>query len=231
MSFQMNGRDYRVGPGDIVLTPPRLLHVVRQISGNERAQNVIHFELSGSALGQNLPLAVSLPKRHQIEAAQLFQRLRQEWIASEPFADMVIAGILAEILGLYFRNSERPKSSEAFAPVAWKNIENSVQFLHENFHHPQLSLHAVSVAAKVTPNYLCRIFKRNTGFSPMEYLTLLRHSKAEELLLRSLKNCTEIAAAAGYGSIHVFSRSFKKISGLTPTEFRRRHAQPNSLLK
>jgi len=229
-AFQMEGRDYLVNPGDMVLLPPRLLHVVRQVSGKQRAQHVIHFELSGSISGEKLPLAVSLPKRQQTEAARLFRRLRREWIVSEPFADMVVGGILVEMLGLYFRNSGRPKASTASATLAWKNIERSVQFLHANFQRPELALHDISVAAKVSPNYLCRLFKQNTGFSPMAYLTLLRHSKAEELLLRSLQNCTEIAEAAGYGDIHVFSRSFKKISGLAPTEFRRRHARRSPTL-
>lgn len=229
-SFQMEGRDYRVNPGDMVLLPPLMLHVVRHVGGEQPAQHVIHFELSGSTLGQKLPLSVSLLKRQQIEAARLFRHLRREWIAAEPFSDMVTGGILAEMLGLYFRNSGRPTSSIASATVAWKNIERSVQFLHQNFHNPRLSLHDISAAAKVSPNYLCRLFKQNTGFSPMAYLTLLRHSKAEELLLRSLQNCTEIADAIGYGDIHVFSRSFKKTSGLSPTEFRRLHARNSSTL-
>lgn len=224
-SFQMEGRDYLVGPGDMILLPPRLLHVVRQVSGKQRAQHVIHFALHGSTLGQKLPLAVSLPKRQQGEATRLFKRLRREWLAAEPFVDVITGGILAEMLGLYFRNSERPKSSAASATLAWKNIECSVQFLHANFHRPDLTLRDISAAAKVSPNYLCRLFKQNTGYTPMAYLTLLRHSKAEELLLRSLQNCTEIAEAAGYGDLHVFSRSFKKIAGLSPTEFQKQHAR------
>jgi len=229
-SFQMEGSEYLVGRGDMLLLPPRVLHVVRQMGGKKRAQNVIHFELCGNDIGEELPLAVALPERQRAEAMQHFKRLRREWIVSEPFADVMTGGILAEMLGLYFRYSSRSKPSKPIAPVAWRNIELSVQFLRENFHRSQLSLQDISSASQISPNYLCRIFKENTGFSPMAYLTLLRHSKAQELLLRSLQNCTEIADAVGYNDLHVFSRTFKKISGLSPSEFRRQHARQFSAL-
>ncbi len=223
--FQMRGNEYFVNPGDMVLLPPRLLHVVRQVSGAKRAQYVVHFELGGGGMGGEPPLALSLPVAHQREIATLFKRLRREWLFAEPYADWVAGGILAEMLGLYCRHGNRPTPGSPFAAAAWQNIELSVAFLHRNFPRPELSLREISAACRVSPNYLCRIFKENTGFSPMAYLTLLRHSKAQELLLRSLQNCTEIAEAVGFGDLHVFSRTFKKLSGQSPSEFRRLHAR------
>ena len=53
----------------------------------------------------------------------------------------------------------------------------------------------------------------------MEYFGKLKIARAKEMIREGSRNFTEIAAALGYQSIYYFSRHFKKVSGMTPSEY------------
>ena len=53
----------------------------------------------------------------------------------------------------------------------------------------------------------------------MEYFGNLKIQKAKEMIREGSHNFTEIAALLGYNSIHYFSRHFKKVTGMTPSEY------------
>ena len=63
-------------------------------------------------------------------------------------------------------------------------------------------------------------FAQETGYTFTEYLTMLRISKAQELLKATDLRSSKIAQAVGYTDPHYFSYLFKKRTGLTPSEYR-----------
>lgn len=74
----------------------------------------------------------------------------------------------------------------------------------------------------VSPQYLSRLFVRYLGCSVYEYLTNYRITKAKELLLmRRDRKIQEIAHDVGYTDSSHFIVMFKKLTGMTPTQFRR----------
>lgn len=68
-------------------------------------------------------------------------------------------------------------------------------------------------------DYLNRIFKRMTGHTIFAYLNLLRINKAKEMILTTHMHFNEIAYSVGIDNPYYFSRLFKKIVGLTPTQY------------
>jgi len=66
------------------------------------------------------------------------------------------------------------------------------------------------------------LFRAETGFSPLEYLTQLRIAAAKELLARPRLSITEIALATGFGSSLYFATAFRRTTGFTPRDFRQR---------
>lgn len=71
-------------------------------------------------------------------------------------------------------------------------------------------------------DYFCRLFKKATGTSVIEYLNFARVCKAEELL-KSDMNITDIAYTVGFSSLSYFNRSFNKYKGYSPTCYRKFH--------
>lgn len=83
-----------------------------------------------------------------------------------------------------------------------------------------LSLQTVSQQINVNPSYLSRIFKQETGENFVAFLTRVRIEKAQQYLRdRSLK-VYEIADQVGYRNTTYFSKIFKKVTGVSPEEYR-----------
>lgn len=73
-------------------------------------------------------------------------------------------------------------------------------------------------------SYMSREFNRHAGMSIREYLTILRIDDAKSMLVNSNLNITEIALAVGFGDSNYFSYLFKKITGYSPSEYRKNGA-------
>lgn len=77
----------------------------------------------------------------------------------------------------------------------------------------------------VTPQHLCRIFKKCVMQRPTEYINEVRLRYAKELLAESNYPIKQIALWCGYESINYFGKLFKKSMGMTPKEYRRRQVE------
>lgn len=70
-------------------------------------------------------------------------------------------------------------------------------------------------------SYLQKIFREQTGGGAMEYFGALKIKAAKSMIRETSNNFTEIASSLGYNSIHYFSRHFKKVTGMTASEYAR----------
>ena len=84
----------------------------------------------------------------------------------------------------------------------------------------RLSLNEVARAVNVSTRHFCKVFKRATGITFTDYLARVRVEKAKHLLQDPHLRVSEIAFAAGFESLSQFNRSFKRITGHSPTRFR-----------
>ena len=94
-------------------------------------------------------------------------------------------------------------------------------YMRENFRSP-LSLHQLCDLFFVTPQYLCRIFSKEMGISPMAYVNRLRVEAAAREIAATTRPLSDIGADMGISNPNYFYRLFKKTTGLTPKDYRRR---------
>ena len=84
-----------------------------------------------------------------------------------------------------------------------------------------ISIKIAAEKIKVSYYYYCKLFKKETGLTFIDYITQKRVEKAKSILLTSTsKNITEIAYEVGFQSVCQFGRSFRKITGTNPTTYR-----------
>lgn len=81
-------------------------------------------------------------------------------------------------------------------------------------------LEHVARALNLHPNYLCTLFKRETGVSTNEYLNMVRTYRAAQRICYGDMEIQQVAAQCGFASASHFSRTFKKYAGVTPSECR-----------
>ncbi len=96
-----------------------------------------------------------------------------------------------------------------------------VSFLDEEFGNKDLSLELASDALALSPAYVSRLLKQNTGYGFSEFTNRYRVCKAMQLLRAEDKMIYEVADEVGYASQHYFTRMFTRIAGRPPGDYRK----------
>jgi AraC-like DNA-binding protein len=79
----------------------------------------------------------------------------------------------------------------------------------------------IARVANLHPKYAMNVFRKSTGMTLMKYLTLLRLSRAQAMLVSGKDNILSIAMESGFGSVSAFNKAFRQIAGIPPSGFRR----------
>lgn len=99
-----------------------------------------------------------------------------------------------------------------------KTVQDALGYI-ENHFEEEISLKDVADYVGVTPQHFSKIFKEEIGENYVDWLTNLRMDKAKKYLNTGDKNIKEICYMVGYKDPNYFSRIFKKIVGMSPTEY------------
>ncbi|MFZ4599857.1 MAG: helix-turn-helix domain-containing protein [Terrimicrobiaceae bacterium] len=157
------------------------------------------------------PEAEALP----ILFRQVFQQLSRGFsVRTLLFASHVLRHILGLILlhGTIARRSSVPSSSFDALSV--------IEFLRANVTR-SLSLAEISKNAGLSPSRLSALFRERTGLSPVEHHIGLRMQAACHLLDTRAMSVKGVAVELGYDDPYYFSRCFRRVLGLSPTEYRK----------
>jgi len=102
------------------------------------------------------------------------------------------------------------------------DIGNLIEFMHSNY-DKKLTIDDLSRHISLSPSHFSRLFKNETGKSPLDYLIHLRLDKAKKMLLNSNKNITEIALDTGFNSSSHFSSTFIKYLNISPSDYKKKY--------
>lgn len=110
-------------------------------------------------------------------------------------------------------------SSENSKKTYCRTVEESLALIEAKYNE-NLSLEEICAEVAVSKSYFCYLFKRETGMSVWNYLTVVRLQHAKELLESTDLKSYEIAFKVGYDNPSYFSKLFKKYENMTPNEYR-----------
>ncbi|GFP76188.1 response regulator transcription factor [Clostridium fungisolvens] len=96
----------------------------------------------------------------------------------------------------------------------------AIKYIEGNYFSNDLSLEVVAEQFNANPSYLSRIIKQETGSSFIDYLTNLRIKKAIFIMDDPTIKIYQVAEMVGYSNQHYFCKAFKKVMGISPTEYR-----------
>lgn len=102
-----------------------------------------------------------------------------------------------------------------------KEVLRITEILQENV-EKKITLDRLAQEVNMNVNYLCRVFKQDTGRSIVQYMNELKINKAIELLKLPDTRIKEVASQVGIDDPFYFNRVFKKIVGLSPSDFRKK---------
>lgn len=235
VSFQVENRSFSLQSGEGIFIPPGQIHsAVNQTDGSccHRAvvfdPNLLEGSLPPYCQVYFAPLqlrrldCVYPITRKKAENARLLTLLPAVFSLPEPELsryELSLTGILLlcwqELYNLCFSRLSLDPSQNSL----YREIQKSLDFLQQHFTE-SLTLAELSEKAGFSESHFCRRFRDCTGYAPFAYLNRLRIVKSCELLTQTDKKITEIATLCGFNNISYFNRTFQKIMGTAPSDYR-----------
>lgn len=226
VEYQVEGRLYRLLPGDVLLLSPMELHQVTVQSNRIPYERIVLWisrsYLSalggGDALSRCFDNALSehtnlLRAYECTQVRTLFVRLLEE-LADNLYANEICAqGYLIQLLVFLNRLSldNQHKVAESDPLVSY-----TVEYINRHYSE-EITLDVLATQLNMSKYYLCHEFKRVTGTSIYRYLLLKRLQAARELILQDYSPGTA-AAKCGFSNYPNFYRSFKSCYGISPSD-------------
>lgn len=153
-----------------------------------------------------------------------FTQTRLTKKADAPFgSEQVIKNMLELLLiSLVRRNSNqkaiRSVDNTSVSGHAEQIVENILEILNSRV-TSSVNLDAIARELFFSKTYIKTIFKKYVGTSIIQYYNHLKINKAKQLIGEKQYSMTEITEMLGFSSIHYFSKMFKQVAGLTPSEY------------
>jgi AraC family transcriptional regulator len=118
----------------------------------------------------------------------------------------------------------KSRSHECGGLAGWQR-RTVAQYVDEHLSEP-IALATLAGLVRLSPYYFCRAFTKSFGMPPHRYLVDCRVDRAKQLLAESNWSISDIALEVGYADISAFSYTFRKVTGLTASFYRRQNEQP-----
>ena len=144
----------------------------------------------------------------------LARRLYKEFVQPDSVSDLIIEGLMFELMGEAARNST---VSEFSHPPRW--LTQAKELLHEHYTE-SLTLDDMAQTVGVHPVHLAQTFHKSYGCTVGDYVRRLRIERACHELATSESTIVDIALATGFCDQSHFTRTFKKIVGIAPSQYR-----------
>ena len=209
MTITVEKKSYALQKGDALLIFPNQVHEFKTMEYSTNFICIFSPELVSSyaRLCEN-----KAPVSNLLHTDRNYQK---ELVESAPKNIISTQGVLYSLCGEFHENAkyaDRAAKSTALIAQIFKFVERN--------YHKDCTLKALSKETAYNYVYLSRYFKEATGVSFIEYVNSYRVNKACCELKSTNKTVLQTAYDSGFDSLRNFNRVFKKITGVTPGEYR-----------
>jgi AraC family transcriptional regulator of arabinose operon len=216
----LEGRRHEIRPGDFAVIPPGGQHSFGANPGQSWAVSWVQ------ALGANLGNFLAelgtttqgpvVPLGEDARLLALFQEVVQALGGCTHARLVYAAQALAHLLGAaIWRRCDAARGE----PDVGRKIEQSIAYMQQHLDQP-MQVARLAALTNLSPSYYARLFKDRTGCAPIDYFIRLRMEHAGHLLAGTCLSVKEVAAALGYADQFYFSRVFKAVNRVSPSEYR-----------
>jgi len=217
--LQLPERTVTVEPGHLLLLPKGLPHAYRANEDNPWTLYWVHFDGSDAEeFCRNLPLDRNLPLQQVGRNPKLIADLdsllqvRRSGYQLRPL--LHTANQLRQILSYLALLRTSGGNPQGF------DLERVHSHMQANLHQ-QLDLDSLAALVNLSKYHFAKRYKGLTGTSAINHFINLKIEHACQLLDISGQSVSEIGYAVGYDDAYYFSRIFKKVMGISPTEYRK----------
>lgn len=198
----------RVGLAVLTADPPDL--VILDLMMPEMDGFEVLDRMRSDARTQHIPVVILSGRRLSTSDVQRLEQhaavtLQSKDILSE---DEIIQALHRTLSG-----------ADSLSPQTSALAKRTLAFMHQHYAR-DLAREEIAAGIGVNEDYLTRVFGRELGISPWDYLTRYRIARARELLHSSLDSVSAIGRRVGFPDPAYFSRVFRRVTGMSPSAYR-----------
>jgi len=195
------------GNNDLTYVLQIIPEVISRIHGSEELH---HFNLN--------TIGVSLERKSFDSIKYILAKIGIELTKKKEGYQFFLWSYVYELVGHIFRQCPYEVVENGTKTEGLRKVSSIINYIKDNYAQ-DLSISTIAEALDMSELTLSNFFKEKTGLSVLFYLQITRINQAKTLL-RSDAPIVDIAQECGFNSIPTFYRTFKKITGLSPNEYR-----------
>ena len=214
---KINRKSYRAASGTVLVIPATAWH--EQVYHAHQTQSGYRLMI------ESLPSILNAwPSVISLQEVTILQGLFDHWLQEQqsPKADSetVQQHLLQLVITLIYRSAHKAGTVQQ---LPQENFIHAIQLYMEEHHTQPLTLELLADHFQLNKYQLARLFKQQTGISPIQYVIRCRLHTAKHLLETTNNAVAFIANAVGYKSSTQFQAAFKNATGITPRQHRHEH--------
>jgi AraC family transcriptional regulator, transcriptional activator for feuABC-ybbA operon len=223
-TFIIGNKKYAIKKGVLLYITPNTPYSIEADRNSPSDILTVHFSFAEVGFNDGkwnvmentttLPLPSAQVLQDAIPVEEQFQKLLDCWVTKLPGYEFIARTLLQQLLVTIMQTVS--KNSHNYSRSL--KVEKIIQYMHQNI-NGKITLPELSKLVQMTPFYMSRTFKEATGYSIIEYFNKLKIDKSKELLIEGNKKIKEVAQELRFADEFYFSRMFKKVEGISPSEF------------
>ncbi len=148
---------------------------------------------------------------------KMINTMDKELNSGNPEAFFMAVSYFMQITGFIARSYTKTAIPEQMSILYLSEV---ISYIETNYQH-NITIADLAQKAFMSEITLYRMFKKAFNISPVNYIISVRISRAQEMLINSTLNISEIAIKTGFSDSNYFSRTFKKVTGTSPRSYRK----------
>lgn len=223
-SFLMKDQEIPVKENDLVIINPNIEHTEK--SNWEDSLEYIALGIEGVAFSlpdEATEVGIYTYQGDRIDILFYLHKLLSEVQQNEAEYEIICQNII-EILIIKLRRDKNFTIEKIHTHKINKSAAFIQYYINQNYRE-DITLDKLAEAGHINKYYLGHIFKQDIGVSPIEYLNRVRIREAKKLLETTNYSIADISDFTGFSSQSFFAQSFKRLTGTTPTRYRKEAAK------
>ncbi|WP_018612506.1 AraC family transcriptional regulator [Segetibacter koreensis] len=217
----INNATYTIEAGDFFIVPIGIPHKYQADENNPWTIYWIHFKgsiansiVTSMVQKYNGYKGFNLDNKNCIALFnEIYSQLERGYSSDHlVYSNMCLWHFIA---GFIYNSNYNADSNSHFKD----SIDLAIDFLRKNVNQ-LLTLQQISASVNLSPSHFSSIFKKKTGFTPIEYFNHLKVQQACQYLLFTSMRIKEISLELGIEDQYYFSRLFSKVMGISPIDYR-----------
>ncbi|MBO9605835.1 MAG: helix-turn-helix transcriptional regulator [Paenibacillaceae bacterium] len=246
-THHLQARKYTIMKGDLLYIPPYVSHAFAPIAGRETEIVQLDFTMrllggiaetggtegaggNGDAKGDVLEAfnrgepKITVDIRTQFELEHTLALIGRELAERRPGFRQIVKAELVKLLLYVGREIGCGGADGSVAagirPRRHRKLKEAIVYVNQHYTE-ELKLSDISRMAGLATGYFCVLFKQTTGQTFVDYVNHLRIRLSMRLIRESDMKIIDIFLSAGFNHIGHFNRMFRKMTGVTPSQYRR----------